>query len=218
MDSHDDGVAPVWRPSIWHAAAADQAAKLIAAFAARMRDAVTLGELALLLDEAARSLGFAYHALVQHADLARPPHRLVFLQNYPPAWVERFARSGLHRHDPAQRLAAMRPGSFAWRDLPRLYGLSAEARRVMEGAERAGLGEGFTVPLHAPGHRSASCSFATLPGRPLPDHALLAAELLAHGVFSAAFDLLLTPRRRAVAQLAPRELECIELMDPGKTD
>ncbi|KHK89126.1 hypothetical protein LK12_22240 [Novosphingobium malaysiense] len=163
-------------------------------------------------------LGFPYHALVQHADLARPPRHLVFLQNYPACWVETFARQGLHRHDPVQLLASRRPGSFAWRDMPRLLQLTAANRQVMNDALRAGLGEGFTVPLHVPGVRSASCSFAVHPGEPLPVDSLLAAEILAHGIFSALFDILLAPRRRAIAHLAPRELECIRLMAQGKTD
>lgn len=218
MDVNEEAGSFRHRTCAWHAGAADCAARLVRQFAGPMRDAVTIEDLAHLLDDGARALGFRYYALVQHADLARPPHRLVFLQNYPPAWVETFAASGLHRHDPAQRLAASRPGSFVWADLPQLMNLPAAGRGVLEDASRAGLGAGFTVPLHVPGERTASCSFATTWGKPLPGDALLAAEILARGVFAAVFDLLLAPRRRALSHLAPRELECIRLMAHGKSN
>lgn len=191
---------------------------LVASFAAAARTATTLGALATLLDAAVRDLGFRYHALVEHADLARPPRNLLFLHNYPATWVETFARSGLHRQDPAQKLASIRPGAFVWDDIPSLIRLTGAQDRLFDQARRAGLGAGFTVPLHAAGRRSASCSFVTETGRPLPERALLAAELLAHLAFASAFDIRRVSVGRAVPHLTPREAECVALMAQGKTD
>jgi LuxR family quorum-sensing system transcriptional regulator CciR len=182
-----------------------------------LRGAASIEEFSVLLADTVCALGFAYHALVHHADLACPPPRFIFLQNYPASWVETYARAGLHRIDPARRLAGQRPGSFAWEELPRLGGLSDQERAMMEDAHRAGLGQGFTVPLHAPGERAASCSFAMAAGQDLPKRSVLAAELLAHVAFAALFDLR-HPGRLQAPRLTARQRECVTLMAQGKTD
>lgn len=184
----------------------------------RLRSAAAIDDVAHVLDAAATELGFAYHALVHHGDLARPPDRFLFLQNYPPGWVDTYARLGLHRHDPAQRLANLRPGSFAWHDLPRLTSLSPREQGVLEAGHAAGLGEGFTVPLHAYGARAASCSFATRRGAGLPPDALPGAEAVARAAFSVLFDLLYWPLRRSAIAFPPRERESVVLAAQGKTD
>ena len=190
----------------------------LASLAAGLRGAASVEELSAILGEIAGELGFRYHALVHHGDLARPPRGAIFLQNYPSCWVETYASAGLHRLDPAQRLASRRPGSFTWHDLPILSGLSDREAQMMEGARSAGLGDGFTVPLHAPGERAASCTFAVAVGEPLPDGVLPAAELLAHVAFTVLFDL----RHPAGGVLAPRltarQEECVILMAQGTTD
>jgi LuxR family quorum-sensing system transcriptional regulator CciR len=190
----------------------------VAAFAMRLREVATVSEVDDILSEACGGLGFAYHALVHHGDLANPPARFLFLQNYPPAWVETYTRQHLYRDDPAQRLAGARPGSFVWEDLPRLASLSSRERGVLKACHDAGLGEGFTVPLHAYGMRAASCSFATEAGISLPREKLIAAEVLATAAFSALFDLFYPVAGRTPVMLAPRECECLVLAAQGKSD
>lgn len=192
--------------------------KLLEDLADRARTSSTIADVSALLGDAARELGFHYHALVEHADLARPPPQYLFLQNYPPGWVEKFAKAGLHRYDPAQCLAARRHGGFAWAEIPRYLQLTNRQVRIIDEAHEAGLGEGFTVPLHVAGARGASCSFATRPGTPLPREALLSAELLAHVIFSAVHDILRGPPVAAPPHLSRRERECVVLMCQGKTD
>ena len=191
--------------------------ELVTEFAEWARAASTLAELGAMLGDAATGLGFRYHALVQHVDIARPPPRFLFLQNYPAGWVEAFANGGLHRQDPAQRLAASRAGSFSWADMPRLMAMSPVQRRLLKGAQAAGLGEGYTVPLHAPGKRAASCSFVMAPGASMEPGMLLAAELLAHLAFGAAQELLPGAGRNN-PRLSRREEQCVVLMAQGKTD
>jgi LuxR family quorum-sensing system transcriptional regulator CciR len=190
---------------------------LVAEFSEHARAATSVAELGALLGDTAQRLGFRYHALVQHADLASPPPRFLFLQNYPPDWVDTFARGGLHREDPAQRLAARRAGGFAWADLPRLMSISRTQKRLLERAQRAGLGEGYTVPLHAPGERAASCSFVMAPGNSMEPGVVLAAEILAHLAFGAAHDLRPAPKRDT-PHLSRRQEQCVALMAQGKTD
>jgi LuxR family quorum-sensing system transcriptional regulator CciR len=190
----------------------------LALMAERLRKAATADELSACLGAIARDLGFAFHALVHHADLARPPPSFIFLQNYPSHWVQTYAQAGLHRHDPSQRLAGVRPASFAWAELGHVTPLSRSEMRVLEAARQAGLGEGFTVPLHAPGERAASCSFACERGEPLPHEALPAAEFVAHAAFAALFDLLHPGRTAAAMRFTPRQIDCVSLLAQGKSD
>lgn len=190
----------------------------LARFAEMLRAAATVDELSVALAQVARELGFPFHALAHHADLARPPPRFVLLQNYPPQWVRTYADAGLHRDDPAQRLAATRPASFAWSELGQVTPLRRAEIRMLEAARAAGLGEGFTVPLHAPGERGASCSFAGETGQALPLGALPAAEFAAHIAFAVLFDLLHPERAASSSRLTPRQIDCVTLMAQGKTD
>jgi hypothetical protein len=52
-------------------------------YAEILHETGSIEDVGTLLGEIAAELGFTYHALVHHADLARPPDRFLFLQNYP---------------------------------------------------------------------------------------------------------------------------------------
>jgi len=184
----------------------------------RLRAAATVEELATCLSAVARDLGFPFHALVHHADQNRPPPQFMFLQNYPKRWVETYAHRGLYRHDPARRLASVRPASFIWADLESLMPLSGTERRTLEQGRHAGLAGGFTIPLHTAGERPASCSFAIETGQSLPSEILAAAEYVAHVAFGALFDLLHPRRALEAPRLTRRQEECVDLLARGKTD
>jgi LuxR family quorum-sensing system transcriptional regulator CciR len=184
----------------------------------RLRSAHSIDDVATAIGAASFELGFSYHALVQHCDYRQPPDRLLFVHNYPVRWVDLYARRGFHRHDPAQRMANQRPVSFVWNDLPELTSLTKAERTVLDASRDAGLGEGFTVPLHAYGVRAASCSFATQIGTSLPCDALADAEALARMAFSRVFDLFYPNPATSAVCLPARERECVALMACGKTD
>lgn len=188
---------------------------LASEFADRIASLNGLEAVASLLDSAVRDLGFRYFALVQHDGHCRRKNRL-FLQNYPSAWVESFEARALHRIDPVQCAAAGRLGGFGWRSLPQLIALSSVQRDMLGESRRAGLGEGFTVPLHGPAGMTVSCSFVTAPAQPLPVDALLAAECVAHSASAVAMRLVGPDAWRA--RLTPRQRECVALMAQGKTD
>lgn len=190
----------------------------VVVLADRLRAAGEIGAVGDLLDLVRSELGFAYHALVHHCDPAHPPARFLFLQNYPQEWVATYARLGLHRYDPARRLASRRPGGFAWADLPVLTSLSGREMGVLAASRDAGMGAGFTVPLNVYGSRAASCSFVTEQGTDLPRETLLAAELLAHVAYARLFDLLNRRSGRSGPELSRRERDCVVLVAQGKTD
>lgn len=187
-------------------------------FEERLRTAFGIGDLSDQLNLVARELGFSFHALVEHVDLTERPPNFLFLQNYPSGWVETYARAGLHRHDPTRRLARQGPRSFAWRELGHLLSFTDSERRMLDDAGRAGLGEGFTVPLFVPGQRAASCSFATEIGQPLPSDALAVAKHVAQTAFEALFYLRHPGGLSGAPQLTPQQLACAILAGQGKSD
>lgn len=190
--------------------------EVAAEFADRIDTVDQLDTLATLLEAATRDLGFRYVALVDHGGPARASPARLFLQNYPVAWVETFQAKALHRLDPVHRLASVRLDGFGWNCLPRLLDLSPVQQSMLGDSRRAGLGDGFTVPLHAPAGRTASCSFVTGTERPLPRNSLFAAEFLARSAFAVAMRLL--GPELAAARLTPRQRECVTLMAQGKSD
>ncbi|RYE71483.1 MAG: hypothetical protein EOO80_21720, partial [Oxalobacteraceae bacterium] len=100
---------------------------------------------------------------------------------------------------------------FAWQELNALLSLSDAERRMPDDAGKAGLGDGFTVPLFVPGQRAASCSFATEIGQPLPFGALGMAKLVAHAAFEVPFDLRHPGGEASPPQLTPQQLQCVIL-------
>lgn len=187
---------------------------LVRWFAARMRRASDLGRLGALLGDASRALGFRYHALVDHGDLSTAG---LVITNYPEAWQKRYAAQRLDRHDPVQRACARTAIGFGWRALPALISLGARERALLGESRRFGLGTGFTVPLHMPGARAASCSFAVEPGGALPADRLFSAQLLASLAGERARRLGGARQRPPIA-LSPRQRQCVAGLATGLTD
>ncbi len=185
-------------------------------FADRSRSLKDLAAFDTVFATAVCDLGFSHHALVEHVDLARPPGTFLFVHNYPDHWVEAFTRRALHRLDPVQLIASRHVGGFGWDEIAGLITLEPRQAAMLVESRRNGLGEGFTVPLHAPGVRKASCSFVMPLGKTLPRTALFAAECLAHVAFKSARQLL--HAEPAHARLTPRQRQCVSLVAQGKTD
>ncbi|SNS87918.1 LuxR family transcriptional regulator, quorum-sensing system regulator CciR [Sphingomonas laterariae] len=191
-----------------------QSMAIVLDFAGRLNIVAGPAGLRRLVAGAVRDLGFCYYALVQHGDLEARSDGQILLHNYPRRWSTRFARARLHRVDPVQRAAAVAAIGFAWRDLnPE----APDSRHIMDAARAAGLGEGFTVPLHLAGERIASFSFVTAGERPLPRRTLLAAQLVAQLSYAAALGFA-RPCASGRGRLTPRQQECVILMAQGKTD
>lgn len=193
------------------------AIRIAAEFVAASQDITSIAELDDLLVAAATDLGFAFHALVQHGKPARRPQPRLALLDYPGSWQERFDAGGHYRIDPVQRACRTQLLGFAWSDLGALVRLTPRQRDILEESRRHGIGEGFTVPIHLPGERAASCSFATRAGVALPAHNLIAAQLLGQFGFEACRRLG-RQRARPPERLSPRQRECVLLVAQGKTD
>jgi LuxR family quorum-sensing system transcriptional regulator CciR len=102
--------------------------------------------------------------------------------------------------------------------------LSARHKEILEAAGQAGMGDGFTTPVHVPGEYFGSCSFGTRFGRELATKAIPGAHYVSSFAFEAArrltrladadenSDLLKRP------QLSQRQFDCIVLAAQGKSN
>ena len=113
-------------------------------------------------------LGFDYFALLHHVNFEDPPADAIRLGNYPPWWREMVAERRYFSDDPILSACQHMITGFRWRDVGSVIPLTRRQREIRNASVGAGLGDGFTVPIHMPGEVDASCSFGVLGTRPLP--------------------------------------------------
>ncbi|WP_206185491.1 LuxR family transcriptional regulator [Sphingosinicella sp. CPCC 101087] len=175
-------------------------------------------ELAALLDDVARELGFSYFALLHHSSLSRRRTGLIRIDTYPDGWEEELSARRLIGADPVHLASQRTNTGFVWSELGELVPLGPAQRDVLERSVRFGIGAGFTVPVNVPGEPGGSCSFAVRPGADLPWARLRCAETIgAHG-FRAARRIHGYPACSRPPRLSRRQLECLRLVAAGKTD
>jgi len=177
-------------------------------------------ELAEIIRQVSRDLGFGYFALTQHADPATANQPVIRLDNYPRDWTEYFDSERLGPSDPVHRASGMTSVGFAWSELPRLIALTRRDREILQLAGLRGVGDGFTVPAHVPGEINGSCSFAVPSGSSLPGASLPAAQLVGAFAFEAArriWKVRPLPAARP-ARLTDRQRDCLLWAARGKSD
>lgn len=173
-------------------------------------------DLAALMTDITRELGFRHYALIHHADLRGSPSYRVKLLDYPEAVEERIIEHATWRRDPVIRACAFTHRAFHWSELPDIICLDRRDRDCLEFGGKSGLNEGITIPCHLLGDYTASCTFA---GTKAPRRALRqlgVAQMIGIFAFQAARRLIcgerLIPRR---PRLHPRLRDCIILLGRG---
>lgn len=186
--------------------------------------APTVEDLRRSVTDVAATFGFAYYAVGHHVNLASPT--LIQLSNYPEAWVETIRERRYITDDPVVMACQTSAAGFRWSEIRALIALSQRQEQILEGASRAGLGDGFTVPIHIPGECAGSCSFAVRSESELQEHLLPAAHYI--GCF--AFEAIRRIAREIPARghsgngnsanpvLTSRQLDCVVLVARGKSD
>jgi LuxR family quorum-sensing system transcriptional regulator CciR len=192
--------------------------RLIDVFEAKAALCFTDRDLAALLGDATRELGFDYFALLHHASLGSERPGLIRLDTYPPGWEAELLAGGLVGADPVHHASVRTNIGFAWAELPGLVPIGRRERELLERAKRFDIGDGFTVPVNIPGEPAGSCSFAVRTGTDLPVQRLLCAEQLGAHAFRAARRLHHYTDVGRCPHLSPRERECVRLLAAGKTD
>ena len=187
-------------------------------FFRQFADVASGAELADLLDDVSRHLGFRYWALTHHVDIRCHPARAIRLLNYPLEWVEYYDAQGLGLSDPVHRASHVTSLGFAWSRIPEMIALTPRDREILDRGLSNGIGDGFTVPAHVPGEAHGSCSFANPSGTALPDEDLPLAQLVGTFAFEAARRLWRVRPDHQAAPLTERQRECLIWVARGKTD
>jgi LuxR family quorum-sensing system transcriptional regulator CciR len=104
-------------------------------------------DLAALMTDITRELGFRYYALIHHADLRGSPRHRVKLLDYPKSVEERIIGNGTWRRDPVIRACAFTHRAFSWSEIPDIIQLDRRDRDCLEFGGRSGLTEGITRPM-----------------------------------------------------------------------
>lgn len=178
--------------------------------------AASLTDISLMLGDASRQLGFDRFALVQ-THHGQPGLGALRLTDFPDAWVAQLAGSPRLADDPVLLASQRSVAPFGWHQLDGLLALNQRQRAYMLRARAAGLANGFTVPLHAPGAASGLVSFVSAGMAELPQASLAPAHHLACFAFEAARRLHRTPSGPAPA-LTQRQLDCLVLVARGKSN
>jgi len=178
-------------------------------------------ELASLMESISKTLGYDYFALVHHVDVVGSD--VIDLLNYPSSWREMIEERKYASDDP-MLVACQHTGvGFRWSDVTQMISLSSRQREILDGARAAGLGGGFTVPVHIPGEYAGSSSFGLRLGRQFNDSTIPAAQYVGCFGFEAARRLVRAAaapgaRDTAPPRLTPRQLDCLVLAAGGKSD
>ncbi len=190
------------------------------AFVRDLGQARTESELAGLLAEITREMGFSWFALTHHVDIRQAPRPAIRLDNYPREWVEYFDDAKLGLSDPVHRASHVTNVGFSWSRLGAMIRLTPRDHEVLALAAKRGIGDGFTVPAHVPGESSGSCSFATETGDAIREDQFPLAQLAGAFGFEAARRL--SGIREGAASPAPRltdrQRDCVVWAARGKSD
>ena len=192
--------------------------RLIDRFEERAEECQSHAELAALVDEATRSLGFQFFALLHHSSLTEPTAGLIRLDTYPREWEAELQRDDLIGADPVHHACSRINVGFLWEELSRLVPLHMRDRDMLNRARRHGIADGFTVPIHIPGEPPASCTFAVRAGVAIPRDRLLSAEQLGIHAFHIARRLSGFLAEGHAPRLSLRARQCVRLMTLGNTD
>ena len=192
----------------------------VQAFADAAQTATSLGELDIIMGEAACDFGADYYLMIHHADFRGRTHGLINVGNYPAEFVDISRLDGTLTVDPIMEACEKTLTGFFWTDVGSIVQMTKKHLERAEAVARTGLGDGFVVPAHIPGEHLGSCHFAVRSGKQVPRENSAALQSIAVFGFEAARRLarLRDGEMFAPPPLTSRQRECLVLSARGKSD
>ncbi|WP_310497914.1 LuxR family transcriptional regulator [Sandarakinorhabdus sp.] len=192
-------------------------------FVVGIRSAPLLTDVGVIMKEATRRFRFDHFALAQKTHRSAGSSKAgvgpLRLTDFPEAWVEKLANSNFLADDPVLMACERSVAPFAWDQIDSFMPMSGRQSSYMATARQAGLGHGYTVPIHVPGEASGLCSFVMQQGNDLPEESLPAAQYLACFAFEAARRLQVGETQgRTTTKLTQRQLDVLVLAARGKSN
>jgi LuxR family transcriptional regulator, quorum-sensing system regulator CciR len=190
-------------------------------FVREANEAEDLNALHGLMDGTVQSMGCTYYALGHHVNVASDSH--VRIGTYPTAWMETLHENRYIYVDPVLTACQNTAVGFRWSNVDQLIELSTIQREILSLASKAGMGDGFTVPIHIPGESAGSVSFAMGAGRDFKEAMVPAMQYVGCFGFEAARRLVNGGAKRRhnheqTTRLTSRQLDCVLLVARGKSD
>jgi LuxR family transcriptional regulator, quorum-sensing system regulator CciR len=192
-------------------------------FIAASRAARSADDLRALMEPITHEMGFHGYALFQHVKrFTWKRRRALAISNFSRSWLEHFFSERMYVYDPVLLASQRTAIGFRFDEVATLVDLNERQRELMSAARRAGIANGFCVPIHVPGEPDGICSFVVTDDAPLPLENLPMAQLVGCFAYEAARQLLLAGdkiiRPAFSRPLTNRQLECIVFVARGKTD
>ena len=175
-------------------------------------------DLARVLTDVTRELGFRHFALLHHVSLTPDEDQLLKIHNYPAEWEVEILQRGLALEDPIHQACRRTNAGFAWDEISQLLSLTSGHRRMLERGVYFGIRDGFTVPAIVPGEPIGSFTFASRRNGAVRKRQLLWAELIGVHAFREARRIEGYPAGGKSPHLSRRELQCVKLVAAGKSD
>lgn len=164
----------------------------------------------------ADALGFTSFIYALRVPTTLSETRMVTVNGYPDAWLERYFSSAHYTTDPTIAHCQRHVVPIAWSDVFDGVEATQGARTVMNEAAEFGLRDGLSTPVHGP--RGELGIFSLARDRHDPRATALArpyAQLFAAYLHEAVHRVLGT--RAPAPSLTAREIECLKWAADGKT-
>lgn len=177
-----------------------------------------------LFVKALNSIDFNYFAYLLAKVVGVGNHLPFFLTNYPDGWVQHYLDQDYLSIDPVVEEGPRRQLPFRWSDVRDRLVLSERQKALFQEAERWGVAEGMTVPIHGPDGEYATMSLVPKGKTRQEQNQTLDRNAHVAHLMALYFHQLAGPRlleqqlKRRKALLSPREMEVLDWLAKGKTN
>ena len=184
------------------------------------RNMSSANELRALLDAATRQMGFDSYAVFHEVPRDHPEPWRHGLSNHPWEYIELYLQRW-RPHDPVAMASRRTYRGFRFDETSSFVLVSRQAKEAMAEVRRAGVTDGFCVPIHVPGELDGFCTMVVREGKSLPVKALPMAQLVGLFAYEAASRVVwphATSGPPPAGDLTSRPLDCVALVGRGETD